>query len=83
MFVPIEKVNEFIDNYKEIFMEGVYNNLKSGPVDIYGTNYFYSSTTIGIQKLLILVKPSGYEMVAKWLELSKEYNGIYILGILF
>jgi len=81
LFIPIEMVNEFIDKYNEIFVEGVYNNLKVGPIDIYGINYFDSNTTIGILKRLLLAKPSGHEVLAKWLVQSKEYNGIYIRAI--
>ena len=39
LYVYVDDIDEFYSNYKEIFNDGIYNNLKKGEVDIFGINY--------------------------------------------
>ena len=73
--------NKFCREYGHIFGCGIYNNLKSGPVDPYGINYYPPTCIDTILKQLLLDQPSDYEMLVHWLEKAKPYNGFYILGI--
>ncbi len=77
----ISDENEFYTHYSAIFSDGIYNNLKSGPVDVYGINYYPPETLDGIIEAIKTAKPLDYEPLLKWLEQNKNHNGIYILGI--
>lgn len=77
----IDNDNAFFQEYNNIFNCGIYNNLKSGTVDIYGINYYAPSVTDTIIEKLHKDKPADYEVLIEWLTESKEYNGFYILGI--
>ena len=77
----ISDENEFYKHYSSVFTGGIYNNLKSGIVDIYGINYYPPETLDGIIDAIKTAKPLDCEPILKWLEQNKNHNGIYILGI--
>ena len=77
----ISDENVFYTHYSGIFNCGIYNNLKSGIVDIYGINYYPPETLDGIIDAIKTAKPLDYQPLLKWLEQNKNHNGIYILGI--
>lgn len=77
----ISDENLFYKEYRHIFDYGVYNNLQSGTVDIYGINYYEPNLLDTIIENLYKYKPADYEILIKWLNNSKKYNGFYILGI--
>ncbi len=77
----VDDENKFYKEYSSIFDCGVYNNLSSGSVDVYGLNYYSPEKTDIIIDKLGRKKPCDYQMLLDWLEKSKEYNGFYILGI--
>ena len=77
----IDDENAFYQEYSHIFNCGLYNNLKTGIVDIYGINYYAPSLIESIIEKLQKEKPADYEALIEWLTKSKEYNGFYILGI--
>ena len=71
----------FYQEYSNIFTCGIYNNLKSGIVDIFGINYYEPSLVDSIITKLHKNKPIDYMILVEWLTKAKEYNGFYILGI--
>lgn len=73
--------NKFVSQYGKIFTGGIYNNGKSGVVDIYGINYYSQEQAKLIFKRVKEIKPLNYQMLLRWLENSKKYNGFYILGL--
>lgn len=77
----ISDENRFCREYSHIFDCGTYNNLKCGPIDIYGINYYAPSLTDSIMERIQKDKPADYEVLAEWLRRSERYNGFYILGI--
>ena len=77
----IDDKNIFYLEYKRIFNCGIYNNLKSGVVDVYGINYYAPEFVYPIIKKLHKERPVDYEVLVDWLNNAKEYNGFYILGI--
>ena len=77
----IDDENAFYQEYGHIFNCGLYNNLKTGIVDIYGINYYAPSLIESIIEKLQKEKPADYEALIEWLTKSEEYNGFYILGI--
>lgn len=72
---------EFDNEYSSIFDCGIYHNMKTGPVDLYGINYYPTSTIEPIIERLNMEKPRDYEILLCWLDKAKHYNGFYILGI--
>ena len=77
----INDVDAFYHEYSRVFDCGIYNNLKSGLVDIYGINYYAPSLTDVIIKRLHEKKPLDCAALVVWLNKAKTYNGFYILGI--
>lgn len=77
----ISDENAFCREYSSIFDCGIYNNLKSGVVDIYGINYYSPSAVDPIIAKLNKEKPSDYITLVEWLTRAKAYNGFYILGL--
>lgn len=73
--------NAFYQEYGHIFDCGTYNNLETGPVDLYGINYYPASLTDTIIERIRESKPADYTVLVDWLERAKAYNGFYILGI--
>jgi len=71
----------FLREYSRIFDCGIYNNLSSGIVDIFGINYYAPSLTGSIIERLKKERPMDYEVLIEWLTKAKEYNGFYILGM--
>ena len=77
----IDDENTFYQEYSNIFNCGIYSNLKSGTVDIFGINYYAPSLVDSIIVKLQKDKPSDYQRLIEWLNKAKEYNGFYVLGI--
>ena len=77
----IDDEDVFYHEYSYVFDCGIYNNLKSGVVDIYGINYYAPTFIDSIIKRLQEEKPVEYEILVEWLNKAKTYNGFYILGI--
>lgn len=80
LYIYIDDDNVFYQEYSRIFDCGTYNNLKTGPVDICGINYYAPSLIESIIERLDKERPVDYEVLIKWLIKSKSYNGFYILG---
>lgn len=74
-------VETFCRDYSNIFDCGIYNNLKTGPVDLTGINYYKPDLIDAIIMKVLENKPTDYEILIAWLNKAKKYNGFYILGI--
>lgn len=77
----IDDVETFFHEYSHIFNCGMYSNLESGVVDLYGVNYYAPNFIDPIIQRLKEEKTAEYEIVIEWLDKAKRYNGFYILGI--
>ena len=77
----IDDLNLFYQEYSHIFDCGIYNNLKSGIVDLYGINYYSPSSIDSIIHRILAETPKDYEIIVDWLTKGKAYQGFYILGI--
>ncbi|MBE6839315.1 MAG: hypothetical protein E7507_07255 [Ruminococcus sp.] len=73
--------NLFYREYSRIFDCGIYNNLNTGVVDIYGINYYPPSEMDTIINRITENNPEDYSALIKWLEKARNFNGFYILGI--
>ena len=74
-------LNMFYQRYRDVLVDGTYNNLKTGPVDIYGINYYAPLKIDDIIKKIRSKKPEDYRILAEWLSNAILCNGFYILGI--
>ncbi len=81
LYVYIDDDSIFYKEYRDILGYGVYCNLESGLLDLYGINYYAPSLIASIKERLMVQKPNGYEIFHEWLSKAEEYNGFYILGI--
>ena len=84
LFVDVisdESMDEFLDNYGEIFGNGLHpNSTKS--LDLFGINYYLSNELETIIKKIESNKPKDYETILVWLHMvQKNYKGFYILGV--
>lgn len=74
LYVSGDDMDVFFSNYHMIFDHGIYNNGKSGVIDVFGL------------KALIVERvkekhPLDYEPLLQWLNDAKHYNGFYVLGV--
>lgn len=81
LYVYVDDIDDFYSNYKDIFCDGVYNNLKNGEVDLFGINYYSSKQILKIIDKIERQKPLDYTVLSEWLKKGSNQNGIYILGI--
>lgn len=77
----IDDENAFYREYSDIFDCGIYNNLNSGTVDIYGINYYAPTTIDTIINRVLAKKPAECQVLLQWLNNAKQHNGFYILGL--
>lgn len=80
LYVYGDDWDTFYKNYKNIFKNGVYNNLKSGEIDWCGINYYTPEQVEEMIKAVSDNKPKDYKIISEWLNKAQEFNGIYILG---
>lgn len=76
----ISDENVFYQEYSQVFNCGIYSNLKTGTVDIFGVNYYAPSYIDPIIEKLHEKKPVDHESLMVWLNKAKQYNVFYILG---
>ena len=74
-------VKEFLETYGEVFNCGIYNNLQTGIVDVFGINYYKKNCINDCMQKIKNNRLQGYEIVISWLEQALQYNGFYIVGI--
>ena len=79
LYIYIDDDNSFVEEYGHIFTGGTYNNLKTGPVDICGINYYSPQQVTEIVRIIKADKPLDYSTILPWLQKSEQNNGIYIL----
>ena len=73
--------NAFLSYYGEIFTGGIYNNGKSGAVDLCGINYYSPEQTERIVERVKRTRPLDHQTLLRWLERADGYNGFYVLGL--
>lgn len=81
LYVLMNDSDDFCSNYGEIIDGGVYSDLKSGRIDLFGINYYSPEKLKEIIKKVEDKKPSCYEILLEWLKQGINYNGFYILGL--
>lgn len=80
LYMCLDDMQNFVRKFGDIF-NCVYNNLKTGPIDIYGINYLKKEDIPQIINSLNQKSIFGYERLLAWLEEAQKHNGFYILGI--
>lgn len=81
LYIYLDDTESFVKEYSNIFDCGIFNNLRSGVVDIYGINYYKPDLVEIILSRILRNKPADYEVLIEWLKKAQRYNGFYILGI--
>ncbi len=81
LYVYGDDTDVFYKHYKDVFKNGVYNNLKSGDIDFFGINYYSADQVNEMIKIIEENKPEEYIVLLSWLNKAKEFNGVYILGV--
>ena len=81
LYVYIDDIELFLEQYAKFFDGGTYNNLETGMVDMYGINYYFPNQVEEIIRGIEMKKPKEYGVILEWLNRAKDYDGIYILGI--
>ena len=80
LYICGDDMDTFYSHYGEIITDGIYNNKKSGPVDMFGINYFSPEKTRSIMEQVQKARPLDYMILLRWLKEVKQYNGFYVLG---
>lgn len=81
LYVSGDDANLFLEEYSDIFNGGIYNNLETGAIDLYGINYYRPDLIGTIIVKLREARPADHEKLVRWLNEAKKYNGFYILGV--
>ena len=81
LYVSGDDMNLFYEQYKDIITGGVYNNGKSGNMDLYGINFYSREKADLIIKRIEDEKPQEYEILLRWLKSGTDYIGFYVLGV--
>lgn len=81
LYLYMDDMEKFYQEYSHIFNCGTYNNLESGTVDLHGINYYEPTLINAFIEKLCKEKPTDYKTLVEWLNKAKQYNGFYILGI--
>ena len=81
LYVSGDDQNDFFEAYKDILTGGVYNDLKTGAVDLWGINYYSPEMTDTLIGRLSSAKPPEYERLIGWLKAAASGNGFYVLGV--
>lgn len=81
LYIYADDTDRFVSDYAEIFGDGIYGNLTTGPLDIYGINYYPPARLKDIILNIEDRKPSDWETLSAWLKKATGYNGFYVLGI--
>lgn len=81
LYISGDDFEDFYKQYKNVFKNGTYNNLKSGDIDMCGINYYSPEQVKEMIKIIEEKKPRDYKVVLEWLNIAVEFNGVYILGI--
>ncbi len=81
LYVSGDDMNLFYERYKDIITGGVYNNCKSGNMDLYGINFYSREKADLIMNRIEKEKPQEYEILLRWLKSGTDYIGFYVLGV--
>ncbi|NMP37231.1 MAG: hypothetical protein GX051_03780 [Clostridiales bacterium] len=81
LYVFIDDIDDFYNNYSSIFTDGLYNNMQHGEIDVFAVNYYTPLQITEIIKNIESTHPADYSVLLNWLKCSIAYNGVYILGI--
>ena len=64
--VYVDDIDEFYRHYADIFIYGIYNNLKAGKIDFYGLNYYAQQQLLNIIDKIAEQKPLNYAFLSEW-----------------
>ncbi|MBR6951437.1 MAG: hypothetical protein IKH56_06870 [Oscillospiraceae bacterium] len=81
IYIHVDDMDLFYQNYSHVFDCGTYNNLKTGLVDLCGINYYTPEQIEFLLGMILDKKPSDYEVLVDWLNRAKAFNGFYVLGV--
>lgn len=81
LYISGDDMDLFFSHYSKIFHCGIYNNAKSGVVDLYGINYYSPKQSVLIIEQVRKEQPLDYQTLLNWLDAVKRYNGFYVLGV--
>lgn len=81
LYVSGDDINLFYENYSKIITGGLYNNGKSGGMDLLGINYYSQEQAVLIMERIEDEKPPEYEILLRWLKSGINYTGFYVLGL--
>lgn len=81
LYIYVDNIELFVENYSEILNDGTYDNPETGLFDIYGYYYYNKNDVEKIINKILDKRPKGYDKFLKWLEVAKSYNSFYFVGI--
>ena len=81
LYLSGDNMEEFLLLYSDIFNKAIYNNRKSGAVDLFGINSCPPELEKAIVKRLRERNSEDDRILTDWLMTADEHNGLYILGV--
>lgn len=65
LYIHYADMDKFLSEYREVFINGSYNNQKTGYIDPYGINYYQKEQIYNFIKSIVENKPKDYEIIIK------------------
>ena len=81
LYIFGDDMDVFYQHYGSIIADGIYNNEKIGPMDLYGINFYSLEQTVFIMERIKAKAPVDYQVLLKWLHGIEKHIGFYILGL--
>ena len=81
LYISGEDMTLFYTSYSTLITGGIYNNMKRGPMDLCGINFYSREIASQIMECVEKEKPIEYRILLDWLEKGKQYIGFYVLGV--
>ena len=81
LYILGDHMDVFDQNYGAIITGGIYHNEETGPMDLFGINFYSQKQAASIAERIKAERPLEYSVLLDWLQAGEPYIGFYILGI--
>ena len=81
LYVFGDDMDVFYQNYGGIITGGFYNSETSGPMDLFGINFYWREQAACIQEQIKIKTPLDYQVLLTWLQKGEGCIGFYVLGL--
>ncbi len=81
LYIYGDDMDAFYSSYGAIMEGGIHADMRRGPMDCFGINFYFWRQAVQIMERMEKVRPPEYQTVSGWLREGRRFLGFYILGI--